>query len=70
MKTTLFRNLLATLVALFAALLALPQPVQAQTKNTITIDGVKKEILSTDFQKDPNDKHGFMVFFFPLGGQE
>lgn len=64
MKTTLFRNLLATLVALFAALLALPQPVQAQTKNTITIDGVKKEILSTDFQKDPHDKHGFMVFFF------
>lgn len=64
MKTTLFRNLLATLVALFAALLALPQPVQAQTKNTITIDGFKKEILSTDFQKDPHDKHGFMVFFF------
>lgn len=52
MKTTLFRNLLATLVALFAALLALPQPVQAQTKNTITIDGFKKEILSTDFQKE------------------
>ena len=47
MKTKKLRHLLTATAVLFSMMLALPR--QAQAQNTVTIDGVKKNILSTEF---------------------
>lgn len=47
MKTKKLRHLLTATAVLFSMMLALPR--QAQAQNTVTIDGVQKNILSTEF---------------------
>ena len=62
MCKTLLKNTYAAIVALFIAMMALPQ--QAQAQNYITIDGVQKKIRRTIFKPTPDDRDLFTVFLF------
>ena len=54
---------LCAIAALLVALFALPQQAQAQT-NTVTIDGVTKTILSTEFRAGDGDNNAFSVYLY------
>ena len=51
MKKQLLTNMLAAIAALFTLMFALPQ--KAMAENYVTIDGVKKTILSTELENHP-----------------
>ena len=59
MKKQLLTNMLAAIAALFTLMFALPQ--KAMAENYVTIDGVKKTILSTMFLKGNGDDNSFVV---------
>ena len=54
--------MLAATVALFTLMFALPQ--KAMAENYVTIDGVKKTILSTDFLRGNGDDNAFAVYLY------
>ena len=62
MKTKKLRHLLTATAVLFSMMLALPQ--QAQAQNTVTIDGVKKNILSTEFLGGDGDADAFAAYLY------
>ena len=62
MKKQLLTNMLAATVALFTLMFALPQ--KAMAENYVTIDGVKKTILSTDFLRGNGDDNAFAVYLY------
>ena len=62
MKTKKLRHLLTATAVLFSMMLALPR--QAQAQNTVTIDGVQKNILSTEFNKGDGDADAFAVYLY------
>lgn len=55
--------MLAAIAALFIVMFALPQKAMAQ-QNTVTIDGVKKSILSTKFIGGYGDDNAFVVYLY------
>lgn len=63
MKKQLLTNMLAAIAALFIVMFAMPQKAMAQ-QNTVTIDGVKKTILSTDFLRGDGDDNAFAVYLY------
>ena len=62
MKTKKLRHLLTATAVLFSMMLALPR--QAQAQNTVTIDGVKKNILSTEFLGGDGDADAFAAYLY------
>ncbi len=62
MKTKKLRHLLTATAVLFSMMLALPR--QAQAQNTVTIDGVKKNILSTEFLGGHGDADAFAAYLY------
>ena len=62
MKKQLLTNMLAAIAALFTLMFALPQ--KAMAENYVTIDGVKKTILSTLFLTGNGDDNSFVVFLY------
>ena len=54
--------MLTAIAVLFTMMLALPQ--QAKAQNTVTIDGVKKNILSTEFRYGDGDADAFAVYLY------
>lgn len=54
--------MLTAIAVLFTMMLALPQ--QAQAQNTVTIDGVKKNILSTEFHYGNGDAYAFAAYLY------
>lgn len=62
MKTKKLRHLLTATAVLFSMMLALPR--QAQAQNTVTIDGVKKNILSTEFTYGYGDADAFAAYLY------
>ena len=62
MKTKKLRHLLTATAVLFSMMLALPRQTQAQ--NTVTIDGVKKNILSTEFLGGDGDADAFAAYLY------
>lgn len=62
MKKNILRNMLTAIAVLFTMMLALPR--QAQAQNTVTIDGVKKNILSTEFIDGSGDADAFAAYLY------
>ena len=62
MKTKKLRHLLTATAVLFSMMLALPR--QAQAQNTVTIDGVQKNILSTEFLGGAGDADAFAAYLY------
>ena len=56
--------MLAAIAALFTLMFALPQATQAQRQNIVSIDGVKKTILSTNFRTGDGDNNSFVCYFY------
>ena len=54
--------MLTAIAVLFSMMLALPR--QAQAQNTVTIDGVKKNILSTEFLGGDGDADAFAAYLY------
>ena len=67
--TARLKNSLCAIAALLVALFALPQQAKAQT-NTVTIDGVKKTILSTEFIAGSGDDNAFSVYLYLSADQQ
>lgn len=69
MKKNVLQHLFASVAALFIILLALPQTAQAQ-QNSVTIDGVKKTVLSSWYYEGYDDDNAFAIDLYLSADQK
>lgn len=69
MKKNVLQHLFASVAALFIILLALPQTAQAQ-QNSVTIDGVKKTVLSSWYYEGYDDDNAIAIDLYLSADQK